>query len=119
MIILEYFKKFVTGFGKTLRMGFFQKIEFDAWLISSSIELTHVQVLGRSHTLLLRYSALFVITPHPRNYGLKALLCMRMAFPHRRRQQQLEERLIGSKRHCYACVWRFRIVEDSNRRKVD
>ena len=32
-------------------MGFFQKIEFDAWLISSSIELTRVQVLGRSrHT---------------------------------------------------------------------
>ena len=28
----------VTGFGETLRMGFFQKIEFDAWLISSTIE---------------------------------------------------------------------------------
>ena len=37
---------YVTGFGKTLRMEFFQKIEFDAWLISSTIELTHVQVLG-------------------------------------------------------------------------
>ena len=37
---------FVTGFGKTLRMGFFQKIKFDAWLISSSIELTRIQVLG-------------------------------------------------------------------------
>ena len=33
---------YVTGFGKTLRMGFFQKIEFDAWLISSTIELTRV-----------------------------------------------------------------------------
>jgi hypothetical protein len=31
---------YVTGFGKTLRMGFFPKIEFDAWLISSTIELT-------------------------------------------------------------------------------
>ena len=31
-IILPY----VTGFGKTLRMGFFLKIEFDAWLISSN-----------------------------------------------------------------------------------
>ena len=31
---------YVTGFGKTLCMGFFQKIEFDAWLISSTIELT-------------------------------------------------------------------------------
>ena len=34
----------MTGFGKTLRTGFIQKIEFDAWLISSIIELTHVQV---------------------------------------------------------------------------
>ena len=56
---------YVTGFGKTLRMGFFQKVEFDVWLISSSIELTHIQVLGRSHTSLLRYSALFAIVPHP------------------------------------------------------
>ena len=55
----------MTGFGKTLRMGFFQKIEFDAWLISSSIELTRVQVLGRSRASLLRYSALFAIAPHP------------------------------------------------------
>ena len=37
---------YVTGFGKTLRMGFFLKIEFDVWLISSTIELTRVQVLG-------------------------------------------------------------------------
>ena len=55
----------MTGFGKTLRMGFFQKIEFDAWLISSTIELTRVQVLGRSHASLWRYSALFAIAPHP------------------------------------------------------
>ena len=48
----------MTGFGKTLRMGFFQKIEFDAWLISSTIELTRVQVLGRSRASLWRYSAL-------------------------------------------------------------
>ena len=38
---------YVTRFGKTLRMGFFQKIEFDAWLISSTIELTRVQVLAQ------------------------------------------------------------------------
>ena len=57
----------VTGFGKTLRMGFFQKIEFDAWLISSTIELTHVQVLGRSRALLWRYSALFAIGHTPNN----------------------------------------------------
>ena len=44
---------------------FFLKIEFHAWLISSTIELTHVQVLGPSRTLLWRYSALFVIAPHP------------------------------------------------------
>ena len=56
---------YVTGFGKTLCMEFFQKIEFDAWLISSSIELTRVQVLGRSRASLLRYSTLFAIAPHP------------------------------------------------------
>ena len=50
----------MTGFGKTLRMGFFQKIEFDAWLISTT-ELTRVQVLGPSSASLLRYSALFAI----------------------------------------------------------
>ena len=32
----RWLRKFVTGFGKTLRMEFFQKIEFDAWLISST-----------------------------------------------------------------------------------
>ena len=36
--------EYVTRFGKTLRMGFFQKMEFDAWFISSSIELSRVQV---------------------------------------------------------------------------
>ena len=34
----------VTGFRKTLRMGFFVKIEFDMFLISSTLELTHLQV---------------------------------------------------------------------------
>ena len=60
-----YNTTYVTGFGKTLRMGFFQKIEFDAWLIRSTRELTRVQVLGRSRASLWRYSALFVIAPHP------------------------------------------------------
>ena len=36
--------RYVTGFGKTLRMGFFVKTEFDASLISSTLELTHLQV---------------------------------------------------------------------------
>ena len=65
VLAIEEILLFVTGFGKTLRMGFFQKIEFDAWLISSTIELTRVQVLGRSRASLWRYSALFVIAPHP------------------------------------------------------
>ena len=56
---------YVTGYGKTLCMGFFLKIEFDAWLISSTTELTRVEVLGRSHASLWRYSALFAIAPHP------------------------------------------------------
>ena len=55
----------VTGFGKTLRMGFFPKIEFDAWLISFTIELTRVQVLDRLRASLRSYSALFAIVPHP------------------------------------------------------
>ena len=33
---------YVTGFGKTLRNDFFLKIEPDVWLISSTIELTHI-----------------------------------------------------------------------------
>ena len=48
----------VTGFRRTLRMESFQKIEFDAWLISSTIESTRVQVLGQSCAWLWRYSAL-------------------------------------------------------------
>ena len=57
---------YVTVYGKTGHTGFFVKIEFDASMISSTIELTRVQVLDRSRTLLWRYSALFAITPHPR-----------------------------------------------------
>ena len=72
----EYFHLlYVTGFGKTLCMGFFLKIEFDVWLISSTIELTRIHVLGQSHASLRRYSALFTIAPHPqysRNYGVTA-----------------------------------------------
>ena len=58
--------KYVTGLdlGKHSILGFFQKIEFDAWLISSSIELTRVQALDRSCASLLRYSALFAIASH-------------------------------------------------------
>ena len=33
---------YVTGFWKTLRMGFFVKIEFDVSLISSTLELTQI-----------------------------------------------------------------------------
>ena len=67
----------MTGFGKTLRMGFFQKIEFDAWLINSTIELSRVQVLGRSYAWLWRYSALFAIAPHP--ISLDKPLCVKNA----------------------------------------
>ena len=35
---------YVTGFGKTRHMGFFVKIKFDVYLISSSLELTYLQV---------------------------------------------------------------------------
>ena len=75
----------VTVYGKTRHMGFSMKIEFDAYLISSTIELTRVQVSDRSRASLWSYSAFFAIAPHPqqsRNYGLKALLCTRMAFPY-------------------------------------
>ena len=46
----------VTGFGKTLRMGLFVKIEFDVCLISSTIELfakseaDHALCLRSRHT---------------------------------------------------------------------
>ena len=56
---------YVTVYGKTRHMGFFVKVEFDASMISSTIELTRVQVLDRSCASLWRYSALFAIAPHP------------------------------------------------------
>ena len=64
-------------------MGFFQKIEFDAW---STIELTRVQVLGRSRASLWRYSA-----------------CLRSHHTPNIRE-------ITVYRRCYARVWRFRIL---------
>ena len=39
----------VTGFEKTLRMGFFVNIVFNVYLISSTIELTICQVWDRLH----------------------------------------------------------------------
>ena len=57
--------QYVTVYGKTRHMGFFVKVEFDASMISSTIELTCVQVLDRSCASLWRYSALFAIAPHP------------------------------------------------------
>ena len=42
----------MTGFGITLRNEIFLKIEFDVWFISSTIELTRVQVLVRLRALL-------------------------------------------------------------------
>ena len=43
----------------------FFEIEFDVWLISSTIELSRVQVSDQLCTLLWSYSALFAIAPHP------------------------------------------------------
>ena len=40
---------FVTVYGKTRHMGFFVKIKFDVYLISSTLELTYLQVRDRSH----------------------------------------------------------------------
>ena len=44
LILLEFCCLFVTVYGKTRHMGFFVKIEFDVSLISSTLELTHLQV---------------------------------------------------------------------------
>jgi hypothetical protein len=46
-------------------MGFFEKFEFDVSLISSTLELTRVEVLDRSRASLWRYSALFAIALTP------------------------------------------------------
>ena len=70
-------------------------IFYENWVWCISDKLYHraiCQVWGRSHTSLRSWRALFVITPHPpksRNYGLKSLLCMRMAFPYTTRENQL------------------------------
>ena len=50
---------------ENLACGIFYEIEFDAYLINSTIELTHVQVSDRSRASLWSYSALFTIAPHP------------------------------------------------------
>ena len=55
----------VTVSEKIRHMGFFVKVEFYVWLISSNIELTRVQVSERLCASLWRYSALFAIAPHP------------------------------------------------------
>ena len=46
-------------------MGFSMKTELDVYLISSTIELTRVQVSDRSRASLRSYSAFFAIAPHP------------------------------------------------------
>ena len=56
---------YVTVSEKTRHMGFFVKVEFYAWLISSIIELTRIQVSDQLCASLWRYSALFAIAPHP------------------------------------------------------
>ena len=40
MRLTSFYGMYVTGLGKTLRNEFFLKIQFDVWLISSTIELT-------------------------------------------------------------------------------
>ena len=70
---------------KNFCMRFFLKIEFDVWLISSTIELTCAQVSDQLHASLWCYLALFVIMPPP---------------------------III--RHCYACVWCFCILCEVN-----
>ena len=50
--VTQHFQLYVTGFDKTLHMGFFVKIEFDVYLISSTIELTIYQVWDRLHASL-------------------------------------------------------------------
>ena len=59
----------MTGFVKTLRMGFFVNIEFDAYLISSTLELTHLQVE----------------TDRALHFGDSAL-CLRSRYNHRKRE---------------------------------
>jgi hypothetical protein len=56
---------YVTVYEKTRHMGFFEKFEFDASLISPTLGLTRVQVLDRSRASLWSYCALFAIAPHP------------------------------------------------------
>ena len=80
--------EYATVSDKTWHMGFFVKVEFYVWLKSSTIELTRVQVSDRLCALLWRYSALFVIAPHPDSP--KALLCTHiMAFPHTTRDPEI------------------------------
>ena len=75
--------KYVTVYGKTRHMGFFVKVEFDASMISSTLELTRVQVLDQSCA--------------------STALCLRS-------RHTLNNGEITVQRRCYARVWRFRIL---------
>ena len=41
---VRFWKRYVTVYEKTRYMGFFVKIKFDVYLISSTLELTYLQV---------------------------------------------------------------------------
>ena len=79
-------KKYATVYEKIWHIGYFVKAEFDVWLISPIIELTHVQVSDRLCASFWRYSALFAMRHTPNNQEITV------------------------QRHCYAHVWRFRIL---------
>ena len=66
-MIITYYNSIiinVTVRKKTWHMGFFVKVEFHVWLISSIIALTRVQVSDQLCASFWRYSALFAIVPH-------------------------------------------------------
>ena len=64
---------------------FFMKVEFDVWLISFTIELTHIQVSDQLHLVV------------------DTVLCLRL----RHTPNDWE---ITVQRHCYGHIWRFRIL---------
>ena len=58
-------RAFVTISEKIQRIGYFVKVEFYVWLISSIIQLICIEVSDLMCAWLWRYSALFAIAPHP------------------------------------------------------
>ena len=78
LVSIDASSLYVTGFDKTLRMGFFHKIAISTQIVSMTFELIAQQVWKRSHAWFWSYEnfyALALDSLKSRYHALNALLC--------------------------------------------